>query len=63
MYENEQQLIERTLRFTPFNLLSPSRTLSNLPMLAVLTRVAASVLLISFFRRSCDEGPEMAPIP
>lgn len=48
---------ERTLRFTPFNFFSPSRTLSNLPMLAVLTREVASVLFISFFRWSFVEGP------
>ena len=47
----------RTLRFTPFSFFSPSKVLSNLPMLAVLTREVASVLLISFFRCSLDEGP------
>jgi len=54
---------KRTLRFTPFDFFSPSKTLSNLPMLAVLTREVASVLLISLFRCSLDEGPETAPSP
>jgi hypothetical protein len=54
---------ERTLRFTPFDFFSPSKTLSNLPKLAVLTREVASVLLISFFRCSLDRGPATAPSP
>lgn len=54
---------ERTLRFTPFSFFSPSKTLSNLPMLAVLTREVASVLLISFFRCSLGGGPATALSP
>lgn len=53
----------RTLRFTPFNFFSPSRALSNLPMLAVLIREVASVLLISPLRCSLDEGPAAALSP
>ena len=47
-----KQVIEtkRTLRLTPFNFFSPSSFLSNLPMLAVLVLVVASVLSISCFR-------------
>ena len=47
--EGKVDRIQRTFRLTPRTFFSPSSFLSNLPMLAVLIRAAASVFSISCF--------------